>query len=145
MEVTNNFVYSNNVKMHKNTSDIFCLNKAEDGTQMFSISGSPSFRINRRHEIGSNVFPNGCMGNKKEMPDMPTAEAEGDTVNQVENTVILPPEPVQEMPSIMTKKRTPPPYQGLSTRNPLTGEGIELPNPNTGKKRSSRRSSKWTW
>lgn len=60
--------------MRNCASDIFCLNDANsDGKQIFSISGAPSFKINRRHEA-SNVFPSGCMGNKKD-DVVPTDEA----------------------------------------------------------------------
>lgn len=150
--------------MHKNTSDIFCLKKSElDGNQIFSIGGSPSFRINRRRQGNSSVFPFGCMGNAEEVIELPTSPKPSDTdvstdcsdvkedTDSVHETDDSSKEPVAEESAInesQTKpKRATSPYKGLSARNPLTGEGIELPNPNKGKKGYSRRAglTKWTW
>lgn len=123
-----------------------------DGQQIFSIGGSPSFRINRRRQTASNVFPSGCMGNNQQVIDLPPAtdavtvsDVEEDIIEESENFVKLP-VPTEDIPS-RKPKRILAPYKGLSVRNPLTGEGIELPDPNKGRRGSMRRSphTKWCW
>lgn len=123
-----------------------------DGQQIFSIGGSPSFRINRRRQTASNVFPFGCMGNNQQNLDLPSptdaviaSDVEENIVKESEKIVKLP-EPIEEITS-RKPKRMMAPYQGLSARNPLTGEGIELPDPNKGRRGSMRRAphTKWCW
>lgn len=110
---------SPSVKQDKFASDIFSLkevdaNKSKTANTIWSISGAPSGRINRKKDLTSNVFPVGCMGCKEEPPSdrmsprrfMDAKEAAMDCVGHIDST---------------PRKRP----GSSKPRNPLTGAGID--------------------
>lgn len=105
-------------KTDKQASDIFSLKEVEKGSKninsIWSISGAPSGRLNRRKDVPSSVFPVGCMGCKEqpvsEEPSprrfLDAVEASNDYIGHLDDT---------------PKKRC----SSSKSRNPVTGAGCE--------------------
>ncbi|XP_017767857.1 PREDICTED: uncharacterized protein LOC108556312 [Nicrophorus vespilloides] len=156
------------------SSDIFNLADAARGeaNQIFSIGGSPSFRINRRAETNSSVFPSGCMGNASEEtlkkrreaamgpPPHPDQEPQmyhargdvhGDDEEEEEKGALGEPtrsgeeeddDDEVEKTGVRLK-----PTQSLSNipRNPLTGDGIVDETKKSGKRGMRNKNAQWIW
>ncbi|KAF2905547.1 hypothetical protein ILUMI_00632 [Ignelater luminosus] len=103
-EPKNDIISSNGMDVRRSTSSLY------------SVKGSPSGRINRRRDTSSNVFPVGCMGCKDNSSlDSPRRfldanEASNDFIGHIDET---------------PRKKQSAEKQDI-TRNPLTGEGIEI-------------------
>lgn len=118
----------------RNSSDIFCLKEPKvgenDGTQIFSVKGSTSVKINRRQQNTSEVFQYGQPKMEKlsetgEEIMMPHGGPEGDE-----------PKPIVEEPVVACSSMK---------RNPLTGDGVELDEQRSSRKACMEKSGKWMW
>lgn len=140
--------------MHKNASDIFCLQDVDSSKdtskRIYSVGGSPSVRLTRRREEVSSVYPYNqqeeteCGEGSKEIeepidvPDL-TIHPDGDSA-----PVMLSPKEEASAEDDLTSI----PVSSHNTnmkRNPLTGEGIETVAPRSGRRRVRGRKSIWTW
>lgn len=90
-------------------------NKLKEINSLWSVQGSPSVRIKRKIELGSGVFPPGCMGNL--MP--PPTEKENPSRRFYESSNEINPDLTGQIENIPRKR----PTSTNQVRNPLTGEG----------------------
>lgn len=132
-------------------SDIFFRNREtlDQGNQIFSVGGTPSFRLNRREHSTSNVFPAGCMGSRSgeeiaitKSDEIKEDESEG---TQTDERVCDPKEMSYEKGEDEGEKLEEAVEAYVWKRNPLTGEGMEEEKPRSHKKGIRKKLNKWVW
>lgn len=111
----------------RNSSDIFCLKEPKvgenDGTQIFSVNGSTSVKINRRHPTDHHVVP---FGNTKDTLVENTigehSVVEADETPESNNKVEKKDKNLKKLSEFTSS-----PALKLSnmSRNVLTGDGVE--------------------
>lgn len=139
-------------------SDIFFHNREtlDQGNQIFSVGGTPSFRLNRREHSTSNVFPAGCMGSRsgEEIALTKSDETNDETTKARENES----EGTQTGekswdPKVMRNAKGDDEEEKLEEagegyvwkRNPLTGEGMEEEQQRSHKRGTRKKLNKWVW
>lgn len=116
----------------------------DQGNQIFSVGGTPSFRLNRREQVCSNVFPAGCMGNKTTLEESETKSELPSPKQSKEEIVAEKKEEVDELEDDDFERAGG--SEGyVWKRNPLTGEGVEVEKPRKHKKGPRKRLNKWVW
>lgn len=137
-----------------NNNDLFSHNREtlDQGNQIFSVGGTPSFRLNRREQSTSNVFPAGCMGSRSG-EEITASGDKGDesehdlkNVNQEEDLKTFDVLEEAEKKEEQDEDKVENPVEGyVWKRNPLTGEGMELEEPKSHKKGFRNKLNKWVW
>lgn len=141
-------------------NDNFLRNKEtlDQGNQIFSVGGTPSFRLNRREQTTSNVFPAGCMGSRSGEEIAATYEeknSDSDVRSEIEehqeeNNELKETSSLKEASSVKEKKQIGAEMEESGDgyvwkRNPLTGQGVEVEQPRGHKRRIKKKLHKWVW
>lgn len=142
--------------MNNNNSDISSRNREtlDQGNQIFSVGGTPSFRLNRREQATSNVFPAGCMGSRsieeastssEEKIDLTEAEIKNENEDEVASGSNGAFEEIQVKQVVDEAKIEDAGDGYVWKRNPLTGQGVEVEEPRSSKKSIKKKLNKWVW
>lgn len=132
-------------------SDIFFRNREtlDQGNQIFSVGGTPSFRLNRREQATSNVFPAGCMGSKSvEEAEVTKSEfqIQTESTSAGENGCELKETDIQHGDEEEHANKVEESVENyVWKRNPLTGEGVEMEKHRKPKKGFKKKLTKWIW
>lgn len=123
----------------------------DQGNQIFSVGGTPSFRLNRREQATSNVFPAGCMGSRsgEEASTSTQKEIDPEIANENEEDYDVrqsgPINDEEETPELDEAKMDEAGEGYVWKRNPLTGQGVEEDKPKSHKKGIRKKLNKWVW